>query len=112
MPRPSSKNMGQPRSTWRWIDGCVSTVTSSYMLALRFFGVYHWNERIGSSPRRPGSAPAIRPPEYLAGFAGSHAGDVAYGSARNIFGHGVGSRGELVVEDSSLVDAVAVGEQL
>ena len=51
-PRPSSKWTGQPRSRWRWIDGCVSIVTSSYIVALRFFGVYHWNERSGSSPRR------------------------------------------------------------
>ena len=28
-PRPSSKWTGQPRSRWRWTDGCVSIVTSS-----------------------------------------------------------------------------------
>ena len=57
---PPTTDRGRPRSgratravrRWRCTDGWVSIVTSSYIVALRFFGVYHWNERSGSSPRR------------------------------------------------------------
>ena len=35
VPRPSSKLSGHPRARWRWIEGWVSMVTSSYSVARR-----------------------------------------------------------------------------
>ncbi len=76
MPRPSSKLTGQPRVRWRWTDGCVSIVTSSYSVARRFCGWYQANCRSDSSPAGAGAAPT-----FLTGGAPSAAASSGRASA-------------------------------
>ena len=78
------------------MDGCVSIVTSSYIVALRFLGVYHWNERSGSSPRREAPSPSF--------FTGGPGVSLHLSSSEFLLGdHRISGCREFVMEDPALL---------